>query len=90
MKYFLWILGFIVGFILPPVAGFAAALHVPLPPGPLPINLWAGFYVCLGVALLLTVLGGILWRRSAFARGLGVASGIWLLLLPALFGNCAK
>ena len=74
MKYFLWILGFVVGFVVPPMAGFAAGLLIPLPPGPVPINLRAAFYVCLGVSLLLSVIGLYCWRRGSF-----VARARWKL-----------
>jgi hypothetical protein len=88
MKYFLWILGFLVGLFVPAAVAFFVALAIP---GGKPYgDPRAGFFACLGSSLLLTMSGIAGWRRFAFLRGVACGSGVWLAILPAIAGDCAK
>ena len=84
MKYFLWILGFAVGFVVPAAVGFVVSISPPY------ASSRAGFFGCLATTLLFMTAGIAGWRRFAFLRGLAFGAGVWLVILPAIAGDCTK
>ena len=88
MKYFLWILGFLVGFVVPALVATIVGLNFM---GNSTLgNSRMGFFGCLATTLLLVTAGIAGWRRGAFLRGMAFGAGAWLLVLPAIAGDCTK
>ena len=88
IKIFFWILGFAVGLFVPAVVAIIVGLNFM---GNSTLgNSRMGFFGCLAASLLLVTAGIAGWRRGAFLRGLAFGAGAWLLVLPAIAGDCTK
>ncbi len=85
-----WIVGFVIGLIVPAAACLAVAIFWFKKPGDEIFNLRAGFFGCLLCATALFSLGVRGWRRWPFSRGLTVGAGLWLAGLPFVAGDCTQ
>ena len=79
--------GFLVGFLVPALVAFGVFVTG----YPNPYTSRIAFFGCLASALVLTVASGYGWaNRKPFWHGVTFGAGVWLLILPAMWGDCTK